>query len=102
MNSGHSSNEDLRKILHEITHLLPTQGPIDVFIHHNTLHAFDNLPFEQAVIEAGKVYGAETFLPEQRYLDDFRAGRITDRDLEAVLSHLVDNREVIGKRSGMR
>jgi uncharacterized protein YbcC (UPF0753/DUF2309 family) len=85
MSDMSTSGIDLKHILEDITEVLPTQGPIDVFIHHNTLHAFEHLSFEQAVIEAAKVYGAETFLPEQRYLDEYRAGRITRRDLESVL-----------------
>lgn len=79
------SSADVRSIVESVSHLLPTQGPIDVFIHHNTLHAFEHLPFEDAVIEAAKVYGAEAFLPEQRYLEHFRSGRITARDLDQVL-----------------
>lgn len=80
---------DIHSILHEVAHILPTQGPIDVFIHHNTLHAFDDLPFEEAVEKAAAVYGAEAFLPEQRYLDFYRSGRITESDLNTVISEVV-------------
>ncbi len=79
------SSSAIRSILEDITHLLPKQGPIDVFVHHNTLHAFEELPFEDAVVEASKIYGAEAFLPEQRYLEHYRSGRINDSDLESVL-----------------
>jgi hypothetical protein len=45
-------------------HLLPWQGPIGVFVHHNTLHAFEHLPFEEAVIEASHLFGAEPYMSE--------------------------------------
>src|SRR5262249_53576247 len=57
-------------------HLLPAQGPISIFIHHNTLHAFEDLPFEAAVERAGAVLGTEPFLAESRYRDKLAAGRI--------------------------
>jgi len=76
-------------ILDEVREVLPTQGPIDVFIHHNTLHAFEDLPFEDAVEQAAEVYGAEAFLPEQRYLDYFLSGRINQEDLKAVIAQEV-------------
>lgn len=85
MTHSHNDSNDIHSLLAHVAHLLPTQGPIDVFIHHNTLHAFEHLSFEEAVQEAARVYGAETFLPEQRYLDEFRAGRITERDLDQAL-----------------
>ncbi len=40
MNYSHTNQDDLHSLLESIAHLVLTQGPIDVFIHHNTLHAF--------------------------------------------------------------
>jgi uncharacterized protein len=85
MHTTSTNTHSLHEVLHRIAHLLPTQGPIDVFIHHNTLHAFDHLPFEQAVEEAAIVYGAQPYLTEQRYLEEYQHGRITDADLDAVI-----------------
>ena len=67
-------------------HLLPAQGPIAVFIHHTTLHAFEHLPFDEAVTKAGTVFGCEPYLSEARYHRERAAGRITDDDLRAVLA----------------
>ena len=52
----------LRSAVEHAAHLLPRQGPIGVFVHHNTLHAFEDLPFEQAVIEASHLFGAEPYM----------------------------------------
>ena len=64
---------------------LPAQGPIGVFVHHNTLHAFEDLPFEEAVIRAARLFGTEPFLPESRYREELTRGRIREADIEAVL-----------------
>jgi len=61
------------------------QGPIGVFVHHNTLHAFEHLPFEQAVIEAFHLFGAEPYMSEAAYRVELAHGRIHHEDLEAVL-----------------
>jgi uncharacterized protein YbcC (UPF0753/DUF2309 family) len=61
------------------------QGPIGVFVHHNTLHAFEHLPFEQAVIEAWHLFGAEPYMSEADYRAELARGRIHPEDIDAVL-----------------
>jgi uncharacterized protein len=75
----------LTPILDELAHLLPAQGPISIFIHHNTLHAFEHLPFEDAVEHAASRLGRAPFLPESRYREKLGSGRIRVRDVDAVL-----------------
>ncbi|MFY2558694.1 YbcC family protein [Corallococcus terminator] len=76
----------LRAALARASHVLPAQGPIGVFVHHNTLHAFQHLPFHEAVATASQTFGAEGYLSEERFLELYRQGRITDEDLRAVLA----------------
>jgi hypothetical protein len=61
----------LTRMIDQLAHLLPAQGPISIFIHHNTLHAFEHLPFEEAVEHAARRLGRlfEPFLSESRYRD---------------------------------
>lgn len=70
--------------MHRVGELLPAQGPIEVFVHHNPLHAFEALPFEQAVLEAQRGFRCEPYLHEQCYRREFQAGRIEAGDLDAV------------------
>lgn len=74
------------QILEHIAHLLPAQGPIGVFIHHNTLHAFQHLTFEEAVTQAARIFGAEPYMTEEAYRAAYAAGRIREEDLDAVLA----------------
>jgi uncharacterized protein len=75
----------LQKSIDEAAHLLPKQGPIGVFVHHNTLHTFEHLPFEQAVVEASHLYGTEPYMAEAEYRAQIVRGRIRLEDLDAVL-----------------
>src|SRR5262245_16988823 len=85
--------QHLQHLIDHAAHLLPAQGPIPVFIHHNTLHAFEDLPFELAVVQAGQVFGCHPFLTEHRYRQALARGRIRFEDVEAVL------REELGTRA---
>jgi uncharacterized protein YbcC (UPF0753/DUF2309 family) len=66
-------------------HLLPRQGPIGVFVHHNTLHAFEDRPFETAVTEAADLFGTEPYMAEAAYREALSRGRIQMGDIDAVL-----------------
>ena len=82
-----ASNEaaSLAHALEHAGHLMPAQGPLSVFIHHNTLHAFEHLPFHEAVTTASRLYETEPYFTEARFRDLYAAGRITDADLDGVL-----------------
>ena len=76
----------LREAIALAAELLPAQGPLSLFIHHNTLHAFEGLPFEHAVVEAAQLLGGEPFLAEERYREAIASGRVRGRDVRAVLA----------------
>src|SRR5258708_37765336 len=75
----------LTEVIEHAAHLLPAQGPITVFIHHNTLHAFEDLPFHEAVKKGAHVFGCHPYLTEDRYRDELRRGRIRFSELQEVL-----------------
>ena len=79
-------------MIDRLAHLLPAQGPISIFIHHNTLHAFEDLLFEEAVERAGERLGCEPYLSESRYREKLASGRILASDVDALL------REQLGAR----
>jgi uncharacterized protein YbcC (UPF0753/DUF2309 family) len=76
----------LNHAIEHARHLLPAQGPIGTFIHHNTLHAFQHLPFHDAIRAASDMFGARGYLDETRYRKALATGRITGADLDAVLA----------------
>jgi len=78
-------HEALTAAVGHAAHCLPEQGPIGVFIHHNTLHAFQHLPFEEAVQAAARRNGTEPFLTEAVFRAELARGRILAEDLDAVV-----------------
>ena len=82
------SSERETRLAHAIehaAHLLPGQGPITVFIHHNTLHAFEDLPFDVGVQKGSRIFGCEPYLSGERYRQELVRGRIRVSDLAAEL-----------------
>jgi uncharacterized protein YbcC (UPF0753/DUF2309 family) len=69
--------------LEHVAHLLPAQGPIEVFVHHNTLHAFEDRPFFEAASEAEQTLGVHALWPLRQCLALRAAGRIDASAIEA-------------------
>ncbi len=79
------SSADLQSVIEHVAHLLPTQGPITSFVHHNTLHAFEELPFEAAVKQAIATFDCQPYFSEERFRELQSSGRIRRQDLRSVL-----------------
>lgn len=78
----------LAVLLKKLATLLPEQAPLHAFVHHNTLHAFEDLPFETAVVEASKIFSAEPFQTEEAFAKHLESGRISPEDIGDVLDEM--------------
>lgn len=78
-------NAWLHRLLHQLEQVLPAQAPIRDFVHHNTLHGFQQLPFREALAAAEAQTGAHGFEPVERFRSYFQRGRIDLADLNAAL-----------------
>ncbi|HWC14502.1 MAG TPA: putative inorganic carbon transporter subunit DabA [Actinomycetota bacterium] len=88
--------EQLVEVVEHLGHLLPSQGPITTFVHHNTLHGLQHLPFDEAAVAAEAFYGASAYPPVTVSRAQYRSGRITDADLDAVTADGSEEGRVIG------
>lgn len=77
-------NEDLT--LHELSHYLPAQAPLKDFIHHNTLHAFQQKKFFDALRIASTKFGYKVSLSIEEYREYFKEGRINEKCLEETIA----------------
>ncbi|MBF0628913.1 MAG: DUF2309 domain-containing protein [Magnetococcales bacterium] len=67
-------------------HLVPGQASITDFVHHNTLHGFQHLPFPQALAEARRWTGIFGYFSPERLRGFLAEGRVSREDLEAVIA----------------
>lgn len=75
-------NPSVELALHELKHLLPTQGPLKDFIHHNTLHAYQHLPFHNGLEHAARLTGVKVYLSKSEFFEKKNNGEINNFYLE--------------------
>lgn len=80
---------DEHAVIHDLKHYLPAQAPLKDFIHHNTLHAFQDIPFYKGIQRASAIFGYKVSLS----LDEFRELYATKRISEPVLKQVIANRK---------
>lgn len=74
-------------VLHDLKHFLPAQSPLKDFIHHNTLHAFQNIKFFEALRYSSKIFGYKVSLSLDEYRNHYISGRITNSGLEKAIEN---------------
>ncbi len=77
---------DLHHVIHELKHFLPAQAPLMDFVHHNTLHAFQNLPFHEALETAHVKLGYQVYFPLDTFRNLYQTGRISDEIVDRTLT----------------
>jgi len=85
--SPQSYEFDLDTAIERIAHWLPAQAPIKDFVHHNTLHSVQHLPFHEGVALAAKMFGARSYLPLEDYQRRYQSDRIKDFAIAWALAH---------------
>jgi uncharacterized protein YbcC (UPF0753/DUF2309 family) len=76
----------IESCVERIARWLPHQGPLKDFVHHNTLHAFQDFPFYQGCLRASRLYGSWTFFPLATYREMYSQGLVGEQALREVLS----------------
>lgn len=85
LHPGEERRRALDHALHAAARVLPHQAPLGRFVHHNTLHALQHLPFHQAVALASMKLETEGYLTEAQFRAALAEGRIDRGDLEVAL-----------------
>jgi uncharacterized protein YbcC (UPF0753/DUF2309 family) len=84
---------DEHQVIHDLKHFLPAQSPLMDFVHHNTLHAFQNLSFHEALATAHVKLGYQVYFPLETFRSLYEEGRIADVVLERILEQKKEDAE---------
>jgi uncharacterized protein YbcC (UPF0753/DUF2309 family) len=90
-------NKHAFNVSHTLTHIkeyLPAQSPLKDFIHHNTLHSFQEESFHDALVKASNVFGYKTYLSLDEYRERYKNGEISEHILLKIIQKEKPNESV--------
>ena len=76
---------DEAHVLHQLQHYLPAQAPLKDFVHHNTLHAFQESPFFEALQNASETFGYRTTLSLKEFQERYKLEGINETVLNDII-----------------
>lgn len=85
---------DERESLKKLRSFLPSQSPLKDFIHHNTLHAFQDMNFHDAMRTASGIFGYKTYLKLEEYRQLYEKKTISEFALNKSISEHTGAKEV--------
>lgn len=74
------------KQIDEEVRILPDQAPIEHFVHHNNLHHFEDMKFEDAVESAFLKYGKNPYMDLEYYRNRLSEGEIDPEIFKEILA----------------
>lgn len=83
---AHGVSSAMDDIIQKLGHYLPAQFPLKDFVHHNTLHAFQHLPFHEALHKASVTFGYKVYWNIERYRAYFNEKKINEEILKRVIT----------------
>ncbi len=83
----HSTPFHWHETHHRLKHYLPSQRPLKDFIHHNTLHAFQHMPFHTAMRQANGTFGYHVYLTLNEFRKKYKSGEISHEALLRSILH---------------
>ncbi len=83
---------DEKQLMHDLRHLLPSQAALKDFVHHNSLHAFQDREFFEAIFHASRVFGMRVTFNLTDYRELHRRGRIKNSAIDQAI-HLTHGSE---------
>lgn len=94
-------SSDLNHILHELGHFLPAQAPLKDFVHHNTLHAFQQLHFHEALQTAAENFGYKTYLSVESFRELYAKNKINDEILDRTILKYIGKKDAAKQKEKM-
>ncbi|HKR81700.1 MAG TPA: DUF2309 domain-containing protein [Candidatus Saccharimonadales bacterium] len=85
MSQKYNDRFDEQHLFRVLKHYLPSQGPLKDFVHHNTLHAFQDMKFYDAIYKASAIFGYQTTFSLTEYRDLYAIHRITPEILARTI-----------------